>query len=725
MIPTSAAIALSAAAAVLAAGGGWVFARRASRAREGRLARDLDAARSLLRDYIIERETSEETLRESERRALEMATRYRDMFEQHGAVQFLLDPETWRIVDANEAACAFYGYPRERLTGMHITEINQLSAPEVAAEMERATTARHPYFVFPHRLASGELRTVEVHSARVHLSGRVLLYSIVHDITERRRAERALGESEARYRALIARAAYGIYRSTLEGRFLEVNPALVAMLGYGSAEELLAADIRRDIYQDAAARDRLLAAHPDTPLDHAEVTWKRKDGTPITVRLSTRMVRDDAGAILYFEGIAEDVTERQRQEELLRRSERMASLGHTLAGAAHELNNPLAAICGFAQLLLRDARDADDRSALETIHHEAARAGRIVKDLLTFARRQEAARRAPVDVNAVTRYIVESQRYAIETRGIRRDIELAPALPPVLGDASQLEQVVLNLIVNARQALEMASDARPAPAGATPSRVPRIGLRTSFQGGFVRVVVEDNGPGIPPAQLSRIWDPFWTTKPEGVGTGLGLSVVHGIIAAHGGTIEVTSDAVRGTRFVVSLPPLHDVPALLPPDEHDDRLLVDEPAALALDILLVDDEPGILGYLMRVLSRRGHAVLTAGDAAQALRIAEHSAFDVVVCDLGAAGADRLALVERLRALPTCAAARFVIAAHDPTDSAARGALAALERVVVLEKPYAVEQLRDAVESPSPAAPAVSGAPMAAPHPAPSPDRPEVS
>ncbi len=702
MIPTSAAIALSTAAAVLAAGGGWAFARRASRPREARLARDLDAARSLLRDYIIERESSEETLRESERRALEMATRYRDMFEQHGAVQFLLDPETQRIVDANEAACDFYGYPREKLTGMPITAINQLSPQDVQAEMERATSARHPYFVFPHKLASGEIRTVEVHSARVHLSGRVLLYSIVHDITERRRAERALAESEARYRALIARAAYGIYRSTLEGRFLEVNPALVAMLGYASAEELLAADIKREIYHDATSRDRLLAAHPDTPLDRAEVTWKRKDGTLITVRLSARMVRDEAGDILYFEGIAEDVTERLRQEELLRRSERMASLGHTLAGAAHELNNPLAAICGFAQLLLRDAREPDDRSALETIHHEAARAGRIVKDLLTFARRQEGERRAPVDVNAVARYIIESQRYAIETRGIRRDLELQPGLPLVLGDASQLEQVVLNLVVNARQALETASDAHPTRDGAKPARAPHIALRTSLDGGFVRLVVEDNGPGIPPAQLSRIWDPFWTTKPEGVGTGLGLSVVHGIIAAHGGTIEVTSDAARGTRFVVSLPPLHDVPALALPDEGEARQVLDPPASRALDILLVDDEPGILGYLTRVLSRRGHAVLTSSEAAQAVRIAEHSAFDVVVCDLRMSGAERLALVERLRALPTCASARFVIASDDPLESPVRTALAALEDVVVLEKPYAVEQLRDAVEAASSAA-----------------------
>ena len=703
------AIALAAAAAVLAAGGGWLFARRAARARADRLARDLDAARSLLRDYILERETSEETLRESERRALEMATRYRDMFEQHGAVQFLLDPETQRIVDANEAACEFYGYPREKLTGMHISEINQLAPEEIRAEMERATSQRHPYFVFPHRLASGEVRSVEVHSARVHLSGRELLYSIIHDITERRRAEHALAESEARYRALIARAAYGIYRSTREGRFLEVNPALVAMLGYASERELLAADIKHDIYFDAASRDRLMAAH-DEQLDRTEVQWKRRDGTPITVRLSARIVRDEAGGILYFEGIAEDVTERLRQEELLRRSERMASLGHTLAGAAHELNNPLAAICGFAQLLLRDARDADDRSALETIHHEAARAGRIVKDLLTFARRQEGQRRAPVDVTAITRYIVESQRYAIETRGIRRELSLEPGLPPVLGDASQLEQVVLNLIVNARQALEMASDARHQDEGEGAARVPRIAIRTALEGGFVRLVVEDNGPGIPPAQLSRIWDPFWTTKPEGVGTGLGLSVVHGIIASHGGTIEVTSDASRGTRFVVSLPPLNDVPALLPPDESETRLL-DRPAPRALDILLVDDEPGILGYITRVLSRRGHAVLTATDAEQARRIAEHSAFDVVVCDLRSAGADRVALVRALRALPTCAAARFVLPSDEPHDTPGRLALAAMDGVVVLDKPYGVEQLRDAVEL---APPAADDAPLVSHH-----------
>src|SRR5690242_1599836 len=191
-------------------------------------------------------------------------------------------------------------------------------------------------------------------------------------------------------RALISRAAYGIFRSTRNGRFLDVNPALAAMLGYESAERLMEIDIPRDLYVDPDERESWMAAidrgaYPEW----FDLTWRRRDGTPIAVRLSARAARDTHGDVLWYEGIAENVTERIRREAVVRRAERMASLGHTLAGVAHELNNPLAAISGFAQILLKTNLPKEDRSAIETVHREAKRAAKIVKDLLTFARRQE------------------------------------------------------------------------------------------------------------------------------------------------------------------------------------------------------------------------------------------------------------------------------------------------------------------------------------------------
>jgi PAS domain S-box-containing protein len=197
---------------------------------------------------------------------------------------------------------------------------------------------------------------VETHTALLRNEAGIpdRLLSVTRDIEARKQAQEALRQSEERMRALIARAAYGIFRSTREGRFLDVNPALVTMLGYDSAEELLAIDILRDLYVDIGERERWMAAidggtHPEW----FDVTWKRKDGEAIAVRLSARAARDGHGDVVWYEGIAENVTERLRREAIVLRAERMSSLGHTLAGVAHELNNPLAAISGFAQILLK------------------------------------------------------------------------------------------------------------------------------------------------------------------------------------------------------------------------------------------------------------------------------------------------------------------------------------------------------------------------------------
>ena len=350
---------------------------------------------------------------------------------------------------------------------------------------------------------------VETHTALLRNESGVpdRLLSVTRDIEGRKQAEEALRQSEERMRALIARAAYGIFRSTREGRFLDVNPALVAMLGYESPAELLAIDIMRDLYVDIDERDRWMAAidsgaHPEW----FDLTWRRRDGTPIAVRLSARAARDGHGDIVWYEGIAENVTERLRREAVVRRAERMSSLGHTLAGVAHELNNPLAAISGFAQILLKTQLPKEDRSAIETIHREAKRAAKIVKDLLTFARRQESSERHRVDLNDIVRYIADTQRYAMETHGVLCELVLSDEPAFVSADPAQLEQVMLNLLVNARQALEAMTTssvvAGRAPSGAT--RTPMVVIRTAVRNNTVSLEVSDNGPGIAAGELPRI-----------------------------------------------------------------------------------------------------------------------------------------------------------------------------------------------------------------------------
>jgi two-component system NtrC family sensor kinase len=351
-----------------------------------------------------------------------------------------------------------------------------------------------------------------------------------------------------RYQRLIDRSAFGVFRSTLDGRFVEVNRALVDMLGYDSAEELLAADAAEDIYREAEHRDALVDdIARGRFVGWLELPWQKKSGVPITVRVTVDPSRDDGGRICWLDGLVEDLTEQRRRDEILRRNERMASLGKMLAGVAHELNNPLAAIGGFAQILVKaKGLSADDARALMTIHRESVRAAKIVKNLLDFARKPEAERAVAVDVNAVARYAMDTVQPNLAARNIRGEIDLAPTIATVRAQKAQIEQVVLNLVVNARQALE----AWKREDGLQST----LGIRTREADGWVIVEVWDNGPGIRADHRARIWDPFWTTNTErDGGSGLGLSVVHGIVTAYGGTIDVETLIGRGTKFFVKLP----------------------------------------------------------------------------------------------------------------------------------------------------------------------------
>jgi PAS domain S-box-containing protein len=369
-------------------------------------------------------------------------------------------------------------------------------------------------------------------------------------------------EAESSARALIARAAYGIARETIDGRFLDVNPALVAMLGYDSAEVLLAVDIAAAVYRDPAERAALIAdAIAGRLTESADVRWRTRDGAPITVRVAMQVARDGDGT-QWIESIIEPITERERREELMRRSERLASVGKLVAGFAHELNNPLAAISGFAKLIDARTLNAEDQEALAVIHAEAMRAGRIVQDLVAFSRRPESETRGPVDVADVVRSAVAVEQPAIAALGVTLHVTIAPGLPPVAAQAAQLEQVVRHLIGNARQAMARALTpvselpARPL-TGRLPVRrsaePPAITVALRAMGTKVVLEVCDNGPGVPVELQPRIWDPFWTTRDAQDALGLGLSVAHAIIVGYDGTIEVDGTEGYGTRFTVTMP----------------------------------------------------------------------------------------------------------------------------------------------------------------------------
>jgi diguanylate cyclase (GGDEF)-like protein/PAS domain S-box-containing protein len=256
----------------------------------------------------IEQKRQEDALRESERR-------YRQMFENNRAVQILLDPTSGRIVDANMAAAEFYGWDVETLRSMYVWQINILDEGAIRSEMTNASQQRRSYFVFRHRIANGDIRDVEVHSGPIEAGGRTLLYSIIHDITERKRAEEALLLSEQKYRNIVDYASVGIYRSTPNGTILMANPTLARILGYDSIEELQQRNLATDVY--ITERERQIALQRFAENGYAieeELLWRRKDGTPIWVQLNAHAFDLQEGAEV-FEGFVFDITERKRADQ--------------------------------------------------------------------------------------------------------------------------------------------------------------------------------------------------------------------------------------------------------------------------------------------------------------------------------------------------------------------------------------------------------------------------
>ncbi len=479
-------------------------------------------------------------------------------------------------------------------------------------------------------------------------------------------------EVESRLDWAMSLTGLGVCRVTVDGDVLASSDGVARMLGYAGGGAMIGVNLVDVAYADRAEHARILATADAVPREWTETRWRRRDGSLIVVRLTVRRVRGASDTDL-FEILADDATERRRQDELVRRSERLAALGAVLAGAAHELNNPLAAIMGFSQLLLKRRWSLEDRSALEAIHHEAMRSATIVKDLLALARQRGVERRAPADMNELVVYIARMRRYALETAGIECELDLARELPLVRGDRAQLEQVILNLLNNAEQALRPRVDAPHTRVHG------RIVIRTRHEAPDAVVEVEDDGPGVPDEARSEIWDPFWTTKEEGEGTGLGLTVVHTIVVDHGGSVSLDRGALGGARFIVRLPTLEMRNAAEPQTR----------ASRPLDVLVVDPRAADLPFVERFLASRGHAVINAGDADAAARLAAQSTFDAVLCDAELAIGGGAPIVNALRASPGCARARFVVSTERSPASVDEG-------VTYVVRPYDVEELRRLIE-----------------------------
>lgn len=531
-------------------------------------------------------------------------------------------------------------------------------------------------------------------TALVDPHGEVIgIASLVQDITERTRAEEALKRSETRFRQLIERApeAIGVSRA---GFWLYGNPALVSYLGFEDASELVGTPTLERIHPD----DRAAFAEDAQP-GAREVRLLRRDGTPAYAEVVSMMVDyDGAPGLLTF---ARDLTERKQMQVRLLQTDRLVSVGTLAAGVAHEINNPLAYLLAnlehiamrrlpqFAEGLRQleeDFPDAKSRAVslrknltevgemLEIAREGADRVRTIVRDLKTFSRGDE-ERRGPVDVHRVLDASIN-----MAWNEIRHSAQLVREygdVPLVDANEARLGQVFLNLLVNAAQAI---------PAGHALEN--EIRLRTSTDArGAARVEVSDTGTGIQRDAIPRIFDPFYTTKPEGVGTGLGLWICQGIVTGLGGAISVESEIDRGTTFVISLPPREE------PEVEGFGPSGPLPASKRGRVLVVDDEPAIARALRDGLGDE-HDVVIAASGREALALLLGDApghFDVILCDVMMPDLDGVELYEALREKRPELAARVVFLTGGAFAAHARDFIARAA-VPTLAKPFDIDRVR---------------------------------
>jgi two-component system cell cycle sensor histidine kinase/response regulator CckA len=461
---------------------------------------------------------------------------------------------------------------------------------------------------------------------------------------EYKRNEEALRRSEARYRSLVQSAVYGIYRSSLEGRFFDVNPALISMLGYDSAEEVLALDPKLDVFVDPSEQMRVMAEfRRGARLDNVEVRWKRKDGSAITVRLSGRVVNNPEETAEVVEIIAEDITERRVLENQFRQAQKMEAVGRLAGGVAHDFNNLLMVISGYAEVLLEHTRKNDPLyTKIEAIHQATDRATTLTRQLLAFSRKQLLELKV-VDLNLIVEDIKRLLRPLIG-ENIELQTQLAPDLGRTRADAGQIEQVLMNLVVNSKDAMPNGGKIIIQSANA---RLNHEDVRREYSyihpGLYVVLSVTDTGEGMDKETQLRIFEPFFTTKEKGKGTGLGLSTVYGIIKQSGGYVLVQSEPGQGTTFRIYLPRVED--ALEPVGTLGTSSSQNGGSET---VLLVEDEESVRQLVRETLESKGYKVLEADNGEAALRIVSNYSdkIDMLITDVVMPGMSGRELSARL-------------------------------------------------------------------------------
>jgi len=507
----------------------------------------LEAEVRALRQRVAELEAAAEQWRRLEAVLGESEPKLRALLESASQGIVVVDSDG-EIVLVNARLEAMFGYRREELLGQKLEVL-------VPAEL-RASHVGHRtrYAADPHvrpmgvgldltaQRKDGSRVPVEISLSYTETANGVVQVGFVTDISERKHAEDALRRSEAQARAILEAAGQAILIVDQRGTILSANRQAEVMFGHprerliGTLVETLLPERLRE--RHVAHRATYFRDPHIRPMGRGlDLLARRADGTEFSVEISLSYVDTDEG--LRALAFVTDITQRKSLERATRQTERLTALGQLSAGFAHEVNNPIGVMTTRIELMLMDAESnklpGDVVEDLKVLHRHAQRVAAITSSLLSFAR-QSPQERTLVNINDVVAAVLLLVGRQYERQGVRIHHEAAPSVPPVLGQINALQQVVLNLVTNAAQAMPTGGD---------------VTLTTSVDNGKVRLVVTDTGPGIAAEHLPHIFEPFFTTKPTG--TGLGLSVTYGILHDHNATVDVESKLGEGTRFVLTFP----------------------------------------------------------------------------------------------------------------------------------------------------------------------------